>query len=250
MFSTLVASAWAETTKICVPEKPSKPVLSASAKNECPTKSTTTYKTVALPGSVELETLEKVLPHVTFVESGVAGKPTIRFTGVNVQVVNGEGKTESTNGEGNLVIGYDEDHTEGPQTGSHNLVIGVEQTFTSYGGLVVGAFNAIKAPYASVTGGAGNQATGREASISGGLTNKAEGELSSISGGRENKASASAEATSVSGGQNNTASAFYSSVSGGFENEAAGTDSSVFGGVHVRATNFQEACGGSPTAIC
>ena len=28
---------------------------------------------------------------------------------MNVQVVNGEGKTASVNGEGNLVIGYDED---------------------------------------------------------------------------------------------------------------------------------------------
>ena len=46
---------------------------------------------------------------------------------MNVQVVNGEGKSETTNGEGNLVIGYDEDKGGHPQDGSHNLVLGEER---------------------------------------------------------------------------------------------------------------------------
>src|SRR6266568_4023467 len=56
----------------------------------------------------EIKLLKSILPHIKYVESGVGGKPTIRFSGVNVQVVNGEGETGApVNGEGNLVIGYD-----------------------------------------------------------------------------------------------------------------------------------------------
>src|SRR2546427_4427760 len=45
----------------------------------------------------------------TFVSSGVGGKPTVRFSGVNVQIVSGSGSTSgAVNGEGNLIIGYAE----------------------------------------------------------------------------------------------------------------------------------------------
>src|SRR5256885_13306260 len=44
----------------------------------------------------------------TYVPSGAGGKPTVQFAAVNVQIVNGAGKTESVNGKGNLVLGYDE----------------------------------------------------------------------------------------------------------------------------------------------
>ncbi len=56
----------------------------------------------------QIEQLKALLPHITLIASGVGGKPTIRFSGVNVQIVNGSGKTSTVNGEGNLVIGYDE----------------------------------------------------------------------------------------------------------------------------------------------
>src|SRR5581483_4954821 len=87
---------------------------------------------VALPASsTDQQTLLAVLPHMSFISSGVGGKPTIRFSGVNVQVVSGSGTTNGTvNGEGNLVLGYDE--SPGTQTGSHNLILGVGQGFTSY----------------------------------------------------------------------------------------------------------------------
>ncbi len=39
----------------------------------------------------------------------VDGQPTVRFSGVNVQVVDGTGDTDGTvNGTGNLVVGYNE----------------------------------------------------------------------------------------------------------------------------------------------
>ena len=61
--------------------------------------------------------------------SGIDGKPTVQGSAANVQLVNGEGKTASANGEGNLVIGYDENGGGHAQTGSHDLILGEEQTF-------------------------------------------------------------------------------------------------------------------------
>ena len=59
---------------------------------------------VALPSSaVDQQTLISILPHITFKSAGVGGKPTIRFSGVNVQVVSGSGSTAgAVNGEGNV----------------------------------------------------------------------------------------------------------------------------------------------------
>src|SRR5690349_23345621 len=60
----------------------------------------------------------------TFVSSGVGGKPTVQFSGVNVQVVSGTGSTSGpVNGEGNLVVGYAENTSERTRTGSNDLVV-------------------------------------------------------------------------------------------------------------------------------
>jgi hypothetical protein len=135
--------------------------------------------------SGELETLKGILPCIRSVKEGIDGKPTVQFSGCNVQIVNGAGKTESTNGEGNLVIGYDEE--PGEQTGSHNLVLGEAQKFTSYGGIVAGLGNAISAPFASVGGGSHNTASGERSSVSGGDGNKASTFLAWIGGGFKNE---------------------------------------------------------------
>src|SRR3954468_6203979 len=80
----------------------------------------------------------------TYVNPGVGGKPTVQFPAVNVQIINGAGATPALNGTGNLVIGYDE--SPGAQSGSHNLVLGTGQSFTSFGGLVGGLSNTISGP--------------------------------------------------------------------------------------------------------
>jgi hypothetical protein len=183
--------------------------------------------------TAEAEKLKTLLPYITLVPSGIAGKPTIQFSKVNVQILNGEGKTATMNGEGNLIVGYDENPgTErgkpGAQTGSHNLIIGVEQEFTSYGGLVVGESNSITGPFASVSGGTFNTASGGESAVSGGADNTASAHAASVSGGWEN--TASADTASVSGGYKNTASGERASVSGGSENSAKGNYSSILGG--------------------
>lgn len=231
VFLTMVGSAWgASTIYLCLAEKAG-PAKSGGAEGKCPKATAkTTYAKVALPeDEAAQQTLLSILPHVKYAESGVGGKPTIQFSGVNVQIVNGEGRTASINGDGNLVIGYDENPGKHEQTGSHNLILGEEQTFTSVAGLLAGIDNTISGPFASVSGGS---------------FDRAEGFDSSVSGGREN--TASREEASVSGGTRNTASGSYSSVSGGYGNAASGSYSSIAGGeVNAAVTESASVSGGS-----
>jgi hypothetical protein len=80
----------------------------------------------------------------------------------NLQVVNGMGSTGSENGAGNLIVGYNEERTgnenvpglaPNERTGSHNLILGRRQNYTSHGAIVAGSVNASNAPFASVLGG-------------------------------------------------------------------------------------------------
>jgi hypothetical protein len=180
----------------------------------------------------ELEVLRSLAGHIHFIGEGVAGKPTIQFSGVNVQVVSGAGKTNApVNGTGNLIIGYDEGSRT--QTGSHNLVLGGEQSFTSFGAVLGGYKNAATAPYASVGGGYGNTASGELSAVSGGLDNVASSREAVVSGG--SGGSASGVAASVAGGIDNFASGEGAAVSGGFFNFAYATSSLVGGGAFDRA---------------
>ncbi len=160
----------------------------------------------------------------------VDGHATVQFRGVNVQVVDGSGDTDGdVNGVGNLIVGYNEDSsTAEVRSGSHNLIIGLDNDYTSYGGAVFGVDNDITAPYATVTGGVGNTASGDAASVSGGSRNTASGFAASVSGGYGN--TATRLTSSVSGGDGNTASGLMASVSGGYDNTASGRTSSVSGG--------------------
>jgi hypothetical protein len=158
--------------------------------------------------------------YITFDNS--SGYPTVLFNGINVQIVNGTGATQTVNGLGNLIVGYNRPRTAMPvcslgafatepectarggvwarnhKSGSHNVIAGDFNGYSSWGGVVFGLENAIAAPYASVTGGAGNLASG--------------------------------DLSSVGAGSLNTASGMYGSVTGGLSNVAAGAFSSVGGG--------------------
>lgn len=187
------------------------------------------------------------------------------ITGANLNIRNGSGATSGTmgspyvaqpNGLGNLIIGYNENgippcggctpQDERPRTGSHNLVLGVDNGYTSIGGIVVGFANAVTNSYATVTGGAYSTASGlfstvsggelntanvEGAAISGGLQGIASGRWSSVSGGSKN--TASEESAAVCGGSANTASGLFSSVSGGTGNTVSGQSSSISGGGYV-----------------
>ena len=157
--------------------------------------------------------------------------------GCNLHVQDGtgssDGYTTETNGLGDLIVGYNEDHPYGgdvpalEKTGSHNLIVGPYHTYTNYSGLVTGSDNTITGFGAAVTGGQYNVASGPGSSVSGGALNTASEDWSSVSGGSGNEASG--VGSSVSGGWDNTASGDVSSVSGGWHNTASGTASSVNG---------------------
>lgn len=191
----------------------------------------------------DLDVLQQILPYLSVVQldDGMGGQaPTIRFTGVNVQIVNGSGATNGnpasptsvtgvTNSVGNLIVGYNETGVgANNRTGSHNLVVGTGLQYERWGGAVLGRGNVIRGAWSSVTGGNGNTATGDYVSVTGGLNNEAEGDFSSISGGQFN--AATGDIGWVGGGNANEAAGVESSVSGGIGNAALGPSSSVTGG--------------------
>ncbi len=112
--------------------------------------------------------LEKYVSVNTNDMNGVKG-PHIVFRGVNVHVQSGADTTaDTTSGLGNLIIGYNEAAPAQVRTGSHNLVGGSQNGFSSYGGLVFGVGNKITGTYASVVGGENNTASGISSAVLGG----------------------------------------------------------------------------------
>jgi hypothetical protein len=167
------------------------------------------------------------------------------FERCNVYIRNGSGKTDgAVNGLGNLIIGYNETTGENlKRMGSHNLVIGPEHAYSSFGGLVAGRENTISAPYASVTGGRLNTASGPGANVSGGSVNTASKDFASVSGGKSNEATGLN--ASVSGGTSNSAQGDFSSVMGGSDNAASGFAASIGGGSgNVAKGNYTSISGG------
>jgi hypothetical protein len=198
----------------------------------------------------------------SMIVSTADGQPAVLFTGVNVVIQNGTGSTSTTDGTGNLVIGYNARRGDGTdaRAGSHNLVLGDLNSHTSaaYGSLlsgyrndvrnaytatVAGRWNAASGYAASVAGGYGNTASGYDTAVAGGYGNTANGYAASVAGGHGNEAigdyasvaggdsnTASGYYASVAGGDSNTASGYYASVAGGWRNEVIGESASVAGG--------------------
>lgn len=207
---------------------------------------------------------------LTLMTDPATNQPTARFSGVNVQVVNGLDFTDTLNGTGNLIVGYNEDpgstvfcslgefntdqttcETNGgiwaanQRSGSHNLIVGEHNAYSSFGGLNAGWHSVVNGYYSSVSGGTYNTASGPYSSVSGGNGNTANSIASSISGGMGN--TASGDISSVSGGIYNTARGTSSSVSGGYNNSANGEVSSVSGGYsHPANTNYGWRAGNLP----
>jgi hypothetical protein len=221
-----------------------------------------------------MATVEKKLAVIDFDEA----TNEVVISGANLRIINGLGNTATTNGLGNLIVGYNESRQGNPdcpsfnpctdtRTGSHNVVVGRQHNFSSFGGFVVGDLNEISGAFASVSGGSLNVASVGRASVSGGFRNTASGFAASVAGGADNIArgieasvsggslnTASGIAASVSGGGGvilggpeggNTASGHFSSVSGGLNNTASGVFSSVSGGLNNTASGgFSSVSGG------
>jgi hypothetical protein len=187
--------------------------------------------------------IERTLTHVSSV-TGEGGRPEVVITGANLRIVNGLRGTATANGVGNLLLGYNEPRHDGDneRTGSHNMVVGLGHNFSSFGGLVVGHNNAIRGPFASVSGGFDNTASGESASVNGGIFNRASGPSASVSGGFDN--TASGNAASVSGGDGNTARGHTAAVSGGHGNTASGHTATISGGEANTARGFSSSVSG------
>lgn len=161
-----------------------------------------------------------------FMTADATGKWTI-FSGCNLYIRNGLGATNGnpanpsdpkaaiTNGLGNLIIGYNMvgNFRGDTRTGSHNLVLGDFNSYTSFGGAIMGFDNMISGSYATITGGAQSLASGSMSSVGGGLSNETRGNQSFACGGQN---LASGIVSCVTGGLNNVASGDESTISGGF----------------------------------
>jgi len=168
------------------------------------------------------------------------------FSGCNLFLNNGTGASSSMNGLGNLTVGYNTagNYAGDVRTGSHNLILGDQNNYSSHGGIVAGYANAIAAPYASVTAGRYNRASGQYSSVSGGANNEVTGPWASASGGDGNLVSG--QYASASGGFVNWASGDGSSVSGGHAGYATGFGASISGGFITTAANqYSSISGGS-----
>ena len=216
------------------------------------------------------------------------GAKTVRLTGVNLQVVNGLNRTDTVNGTGNVIVGYDEANTfttkpicslahaltgvelndeagclgaggvfsTQHKSGSHNLVLGLANGYSSFGGLVGGRFNYINEMFASAVSGVDNRSSGRFSGIFGGqghvtqdsgtvilggIGGQARGHLATVVGGVGNVATG--ENATVTGGERNTASGRTAYAAGGLINTASGESSSTVGGRNntvsgLRNSNF------------
>ena len=148
------------------------------------------------------------------------------FEGGNVFITNGKDSIDEINGNGNLIVGgKSADILANP--GSHNVIIGLDNKYSAYGGLAAGYGNVISGAYASVTGGESCVASGPNSSINGGVGNVASSYGSSVSGGSGNIAAG--PSASVAGGIGNYASGESSSIGGGGQNQTPYLGSVVTG---------------------
>jgi hypothetical protein len=218
------------------------------------------------------EALKLLLGAISSQEDG----STLRLTGVNLQIVSGSGATNGpTNGTGNLIVGYNEKLEPRDRSGSHNLVIGPQHGYSSWGGLVSGFANVVSNEAATVVGGFENEASGADSTVCGGQFNRAVGLDATVVGGRFNQAdgldtsvhggacnyagpgpvpgcdpSGAGEeglpgGSTVTGGRDNAALADFASVAGGRENSASGIGSAVGGGSGRSATGADDWRAGS-----
>ena len=94
------------------------------------------------------------------------------------------------NGLGNLIVGYDEDFNHkhlgilSVKVGSHNLVIGTQNSYTRSSGIVVGDGNKVLADGATILGGSFNTASGLYSTVSVGFFNEAANINDAVSGGQ------------------------------------------------------------------
>ena len=118
-----------------------------------------------------------IIQHMDLLEHFSRDGDEITISGANLHIVNGTGTTDGpTDGLGNLIIGYNEERGFNDlRTGSHMLVVGKENNYSGFGGIVVGFNSSTSGQYSSVSGGTDNRASGQWSSVSGGFQRMAIG---------------------------------------------------------------------------
>jgi hypothetical protein len=163
---------------------------------------------------------------------------TVKVIG-NLQIVNGMGKTDTTNGCGNLIVGYNEASIASPgaRTGSHNVIVGRYHSHASYACLLTGErnFANANAPSSCVVGGSDSHVGADRSVVVGGRENNANSAGCVLVGGQDNGANGADHSVVVGGGQNRTA-APASSIFGGGGNTANSQGSTILGGVGLTTT--------------
>jgi hypothetical protein len=179
--------------------------------------------------------------------------PNIVFKGANIHIVSGSGATNDNGnplGLGNLILGYNVSYPgeDAFRTGSHNLIVGDYNGFTSTGGVVFGNYNTSRGPGAVVLGGASNYAGGLDACIVGGVNNATgypfgldSGDNCTVVGGNADFAGGTVNAI-FGGWENQTSGASYEcTVVGGIQNTATGRNDWLFGGIGTTSNADNEA---------
>ena len=156
--ATFAATAPASAaTALCVPTTAGQSVFSGGTN---PSVYCAGAKTVLMPDSVaDQQKLIDLLPYITYKASGIGKKPTLVFTGLNVQISKkeypGYGNIDGT---GNLVIGdsgmrySDQTVTDNRYSGSENLIVGTANQWRGRASAIFGENNRVDSTLSLVHG--------------------------------------------------------------------------------------------------
>ena len=140
--AAVAAAPAGATTALCVPKTAGQTAFSGG---DNPSVYCAGAKTILMPDSVaDQQKLIDLLPYVTYKASGVGQKPTLKLTGLNLQISKKEYPGfGNTDGTGNLIIGDSGDRYHQPATdfrysGSENLVVGGANEWRGRGSVIIG----------------------------------------------------------------------------------------------------------------
>ncbi|MCK6510517.1 hypothetical protein L6R29_11175 [Myxococcota bacterium] len=166
---------------------------------------------------------------------------TITLKNANLHIQSGSGSTDGTvNGFGNLILGYNEDGgTAKTRTGSHNLILGREHSYTEHSSILSGTKHTVNAPYASAIGGSSNT-----------ITSNAPHAVA-IAGANNTFASSRTALYAASlGGEDNQINSNYAAAVAGQNNSNTGTHAAAVAGQNnsITATHAATLAGGGTDA--
>lgn len=189
--------------------------------------------------SDEVSRLKQLLEYVEFKNDATVGyKNTIVIKSANLNIVNGTNGQDTTNGYGNVIIGYG--RTQGTYgkvmeeaTGSHNLILGDGHRARGRHSIIAGHYNTCEGRSSLISGMSNSDNVESLAGTVSGERNIIYGRSSAITGGFLNRAYSYSV---VAGGMNNVATN-CSSIMGGRDNFTNGNLSVTIGGANNVASN-------------